>query len=341
MSIQETNLKAIADAIRAKTGLTGTIKASEFASKIAEIKTGSPMGFILSTKTNGGLNCNCLTYGKGKFIGISSNISNDSLTYSKALIITSDNNISYVDMPVKSVDWTIAFGNGVFVAGGYYSAPIYWSTNGYSWTEATLDYSYSWFAAKIIYVNNKFVMLCRAGQIMTSSDGKTWTKVGSAGDTAGTWSDIIYAQNKYIAIDSYGASYSTDLISWTRAIENTNDAPFWYWLTYFKGKIIAMSQHETMVSVDGINWSTPKQLDPNNYPLGGPLVTVNDKLYMFNFNGISGQYAGLNAVSEDGINWSEYRTSWTMGFCCAVYANGNLVLGSKDDGYVINYPDFL
>ena len=40
MSVQETNLKAIADAIKAKTGETGTIKASEFASKISAIETG-------------------------------------------------------------------------------------------------------------------------------------------------------------------------------------------------------------------------------------------------------------------------------------------------------------
>ena len=37
MSIQETNLKAIADAIRAKTGETAAMKASEFPSKIAGI----------------------------------------------------------------------------------------------------------------------------------------------------------------------------------------------------------------------------------------------------------------------------------------------------------------
>ena len=40
MGIQETNFKAIADANRAKTGETGAIKASNFASKISTIETG-------------------------------------------------------------------------------------------------------------------------------------------------------------------------------------------------------------------------------------------------------------------------------------------------------------
>lgn len=41
MSIQETNLKAIADAIRAKTGETAAMKATEFPSKIAGISQAS------------------------------------------------------------------------------------------------------------------------------------------------------------------------------------------------------------------------------------------------------------------------------------------------------------
>ena len=39
MTTQETYLKEIADAIRAKTGETGPIQASQFAAKIAEIQT--------------------------------------------------------------------------------------------------------------------------------------------------------------------------------------------------------------------------------------------------------------------------------------------------------------
>ena len=42
MSVQETKLKAIADAIKGKLGTTGTIQASQFAAKIAEISTGIP-----------------------------------------------------------------------------------------------------------------------------------------------------------------------------------------------------------------------------------------------------------------------------------------------------------
>ena len=45
MSIQETKFKAIADAIRAKTGETGTIVANDFATKIAAIPTGGSTNY--------------------------------------------------------------------------------------------------------------------------------------------------------------------------------------------------------------------------------------------------------------------------------------------------------
>ncbi len=49
-SIQETNLKAIADAIRAKEKSTGVIQASKFAERIAAIQTGSTMQIVVTTK---------------------------------------------------------------------------------------------------------------------------------------------------------------------------------------------------------------------------------------------------------------------------------------------------
>lgn len=48
-SIQETNLKAIADAIRAKEGSTGAIQASKFSERIAAIQTGVTPKLVVTT----------------------------------------------------------------------------------------------------------------------------------------------------------------------------------------------------------------------------------------------------------------------------------------------------
>ena len=70
MSIQETNLKAIADAIRAKTGETDTIKASEFASKIAAIQTGVAKPSWVRSTMPFNVNWSSVCYGDGKFVAV-------------------------------------------------------------------------------------------------------------------------------------------------------------------------------------------------------------------------------------------------------------------------------
>ena len=73
MSTQETNLKAIADAIRAKLGTTGTIKASEFASKIAAISTGVAKPSWVQSTLPTSANWNSVCYGNGKFVAVANN----------------------------------------------------------------------------------------------------------------------------------------------------------------------------------------------------------------------------------------------------------------------------
>ena len=70
MSIQETNLKAIADAIRAKTGETGTIVANNFATKIAAIQTGVAKPSWVQSTMPSNANWSSVCYGNGKFVAV-------------------------------------------------------------------------------------------------------------------------------------------------------------------------------------------------------------------------------------------------------------------------------
>ena len=109
MSIQETNLKAIADAIRAKTGLTDTIKASEFAAKITAISTGvakpkwtySAMPIMTTWKL--------VCYGNGKFVAVANGTtvaaySTDGITWTQTTL------------PVNARWSSVCYGGGKFVA---------------------------------------------------------------------------------------------------------------------------------------------------------------------------------------------------------------------------------
>ena len=155
MSIQETNLKAIADAIRAKTGETGTIKASEFASKIAAISTGvAEAEWVLSTLPTS-TEWRSVCYGDGKFVAVScSNIS----AYS-----TDGINWIQATMP-ETKNWSsVCYGNGKFVAVAYDSDIAAYSTDGINWTQTTMPETRVW--ASVCYGDGKFVAVTRNSDI--------------------------------------------------------------------------------------------------------------------------------------------------------------------------------
>jgi photosystem II stability/assembly factor-like uncharacterized protein len=91
----------------------------------------------------------------------------------------------------------IAYGNGVFVAGG--ATSMAYSTNGTSWTAVPGPACYA-----IAYGNNRFVAVGELGTIEYSSDGITWTAVANS-----PLSDLIYAiaygGGRFVAL-GYGPS---------------------------------------------------------------------------------------------------------------------------------------
>jgi hypothetical protein len=75
----------------------------------------------------------------------------------------------------------IAYGNGTYIAGSNNGLEIIISTDLTNWTQVfTLTSSY---LTKVIYGNDKFMLLCYNGNVFTSSDLTTWTNTASFGQT--------------------------------------------------------------------------------------------------------------------------------------------------------------
>ena len=153
MSTQETNLKAIADAIRAKTGETGTIVANDFAEKIAAIQTGvAKPKWVQSTLPIRDL-WSSVCYGNGKFVAIDGYESfNNKAAYSTDVINWTQSTMTS-HLPWRSV----CYGNGKFVAVAYNSSIAAYSTDGINWTRINLPGSRYW--TSVCYGNGKFVAI--------------------------------------------------------------------------------------------------------------------------------------------------------------------------------------
>ena len=125
---------------------------------------------------------------------------------------------------VKNTNWNkIAYGNGVYVAVGdsVLDSNAAYSIDGINWTPVnTTVYS----IRSLCYGNGKFIAWAMGihgnasnsdGFLGSSVDGKSWnfTKLGYYTD--GRKSDIIFAENKFVACGgSKIVEYSTDGINW-------------------------------------------------------------------------------------------------------------------------------
>ena len=92
----------------------------------------------------------------------------------------------------------VAFGNGVFVAVGD-GGRVATSTDGQVWTDITLGSA----NRQMIAFSNGVFVTTEAGGFQTSPDGKTWTRIASAGNFAafagaqGVWVGVLYPAIMY------------------------------------------------------------------------------------------------------------------------------------------------
>lgn len=337
MSIQETNLKAIADAIRAKLGTTDTIKASQFAAKIGEISTGvakpSWAQSTLPNLDNVSAEWTSVCYGNGKFVAVATN--NSAAAYST-------DGINWTEAPMTGVKlWqSVCYGDGKFVAVALNSSVAAYSTDGVNWTETTMPGERSW--QSVCYGDGKFVAVANDTQFGAySTDGIAWSSMRMLTD-ADMWWRVCYGNGKFVAITQGGlaaaVAYSTDGINWTQSLAaghgiNTQS------ICYGRDKFVIMfsSDGKYLYSSDGISWTTETQSGVDIWVSVG---YGGDKFVAMPING------NHIAYSTDGVTWvwtpftspSPLVVDQTC-FNSICYGNGIFVaIGSYSDADYNNQP---
>lgn len=134
---------------------------------------------------------------------------------------------------------------------------------------------------------------------------------------SGTWYDICYGEDRFVAVGEEVIAYSLDGFSWHLATSYP-EYTRWALVRYGNGKFIAMPNSAAMVaySIDGITWtSATLPLSSNNWRSlcygGGKFVAL----------------AGddRTVYSSDGITWTQGSMPDTSNWCAICYGNGKFV----------------
>lgn len=196
--------------------------------------------------------------------------------------------------------WSVAYGNGKFVAIGAYNKVAY-STDGINWTAG--NYSFGTGALNnysprisVTFVNGFFVVCVSAAQYCVSTDGVSWWK--SAWIDASAKNCVAYGDGKYIIGSSNNALAITTSLYVAHTIVAGPAGAGISSIAYGNGMWVAgtFSNRHLYSSPDGINWTLR-----DSSAAGGSDIAVVFK---------NGMFVAANSqtvrVSLDGITWTKF-----------------------------------
>lgn len=183
--------------------------------------------------------------------------------------------INWVDTPVGvGTDSSLAIAPGIFVAGGSVTGGtgqggstteirMQWSLDGRIWNAGTSPQT-DGILAEIAYGNGKFVALTNLGYVLTSLDGKEWTRSAVAG--APGFDQLTYDGSFWVACTSGNEIYnSPDGINWTK---RTNSLGYdIYQIESQNGRLIAGGWYAGLNYSDdhGVTWQHASIPTDNRY----------------------------------------------------------------------------
>ena len=165
----------------------------------------------------------------------------------------------------------------------------------------------------ITYGKGMFVAVGSSGNIVTSTDGITWTSQTSP-VSARLWS-VTDGNGMFVAVGESGSIVtSTDGITWTRQTSPVSTRL--ELITYRKGMFVAVGESGSIVtSTDGIAWT--KQTSP----VSSNLLAIVYANGMF----VAVGYLGAVITSTDGITWTKQTLNTTSTLNTVTYGNGMFV----------------
>ncbi len=243
------------------------------------------------------------------------------ITSTQDLILTSTDGLNWTQqtLPTTSgggtagynlgADNAIAWGNGVFVAGG--SAGVRTSSDGITWTDHGLpdpSGSYSsafWAFNRIEFINGRFMASGLDSNtdnelaVFSSTDGVSWTPVDLIKKGA-SWfgvSALAYDGSKYVVGGYRGVFTSSDLSTWTQVFSSPQ-SNFEACVIDAGGQFFVPGEGGSLTSSDGTTWPDTVEGSAFTAYTGQGCATYGNNTY------VAPLYGGTVEWSTDGLSWT-------------------------------------
>ena len=207
---------------------------------------------------------------------------------------------------------------------------IFYSPDGIQWAKQKLKAS-----ARLVHVmatKGRFIATGWGGTILSSNDGKTWTRIGSK-DVFGNrlLLDIIHADDQYILLSEDTISISKDAINWETHIAPQGKGIGYSSIAYSKELatyVLGSGFGSISTSIDGRLWE--RAVDDNMGDIN-QVVWANHKFVITATGGIF--------VSPDGYKWTKSVIPNQPPNSIAYSEKEKRFVGVGSNGIVVTSPD--
>jgi hypothetical protein len=244
----------------------------------------------------GGDEYRTIAYGNGLFVAVGRHriVFDDEDRYIGGLAVSKDG-ISWNVFPSDGSlpqSKALTFGNGMFVGIAQGSGEIISSSNGTNWSQHPTGFPLL-NPDTITFVDGVFVAAGAHGNLLTSTNGLTWSALSQASDN--NLRGVIYANNKFVAVGNIGAILtSSDGRSWTG--HPTGTGINFHEVCWGKGTFVAVGDGAILLSTNGADWQDERA--------GDPIDTLDGVVFGNN------QFVAVGSdifTSPDGLTWKAHH----------------------------------
>lgn len=225
-------------------------------------------------------------------------------------------------LPATTTNWySVAHGNGRYVAVALGTSIAATSPDGITWTQRALPASAGW--RSVVFGNGLFVAVAGGPSTTAASspDGVTWT--ARTLPSSSPWTAVAFGEGVFVAvsggISSNAAASSTNGTTWTARTLPT--AGFWECVAYGNGTFVALRSPEAATSTDGFTWA----LQTLPVSAAWSSIAYGNGVFVAVADGTS-----IAITSPDGVTWTQRTLPVSAAWSAVAYGNGIFVALTSD-----------